>query len=68
MSNIGVRVMPKFKQNETEFELSIYWGGTQYRATIPKVLINRIIKQKKKVYGTFIMDANALHLKVVKNE
>lgn len=60
--------MPKFKQDETDFELSIYWGGTQYRATIPKVLIDRVRKQRKKVYGTFVMDTNALHLKVVKNE
>ena len=60
--------MPKYKEDETEFLLSINWGGTQYRTTIPKILIERIKKTQKKAHGTFILNEKILKLTVAKEE
>jgi len=34
--------MPKYTQNQTEFRISIAKSGGQYRATVPKLLIDRL--------------------------
>jgi hypothetical protein len=34
--------MPKYTRNETEFRISIAKSGEQYRATVPKLLMERL--------------------------
>ena len=56
--------MPKYKHDEKEFMLRINWGGTQYRTTIPKILIERIKETKKPIYGNFKMNVKSLELTI----
>lgn len=57
-----MRTMPKFKKNEIEFVVSVYWSGKQYLATIPKVLVDRVKTTKGHASGSFVFDGETLKL------
>lgn len=60
--------MPKFKKDETEFKLSVTWDGNQYKATMPKVLYERLTKKVKEIRGKFILRKDELILQTEEDE
>jgi len=56
-------MMPKFKKNEIEFTVRVYWSGKQYLATMPKVLVDRLKESGGQASGSFVFNGD--HLKLV---
>jgi len=53
--------MPKYTHDETEFRISIAKSGGQYRATVPKLLIDRLADAVA-ITGHFTIRGNELVL------
>lgn len=56
--------MPRHARDAKEFALKIFHDGTAYRATIPKVWVDRVKRHEKTSIGTFIFDGKTLNITI----
>ena len=56
--------MPKFKKDAKEFDQKVYFDGTAYRMTVPKVWVERVKNDKLVSIGTFTFDGETIKIRI----